>query len=681
MTDRQPPRGAAADAAAPAASGMPPLVIDGQGLTLQAIAQVARSARPVVLAPRARRRMAASRGRVAAALARGEILYGITTGFGKLADVAIPPAQARRLQENLLRSHAAGVGEPLPVPVVRAMMLLRANALARGYSGVRPEVVERLLELLNRGIHPVVPSRGSLGASGDLAPLAHLALVLIGRGWAEVDGRVLPGDRALAQRDLEPLTLEPKEGLALINGTQAMTALGALAVEEGLYLAAVADVAGALTLQALRGIPAAFDPRIHALRPHPGQQAAAAHLRALLAGSRLVTEPGQVRVQDAYSLRCMPQVHGAVRDALAHAARVLAVEANSVTDNPLIFPDPDPDPEAAAEGARREGDPAAAGAGAGAARGGDDAARGPDGSAGGRGMVGCGGSRADGGAGELDPGPALAGLAEASVPQAGDGWGGIGGDVLSGGNFHGEPVALVLDYAAIALAELANIAERRIERLVNPQLSGLPAFLTRRGGLHSGLMLAQYTAAALVAENKTLAVPASVDSIPSSANQEDHVSMGMIAALKLARVVEHVRHVLAIELLCAAQALDLVGPEGLSPATATVYRAVRAAVPPLGDDRELAPDIARLAGLLERRRIPLPLPQAVGLPDALTAVPDAGWPGGAGERIGSGLDAGRVGSEPEPARERGPGDEGRAGWESDAEHLRSAPDGAGGDAS
>ncbi|QIA26205.1 histidine ammonia-lyase [Thermaerobacter sp. PB12/4term] len=543
-------------------SGRRALVLDGCSLTLAAIAQVARESRPVALDPAARQCMEASRRRVEAAVARGEILYGITTGFGKLADVAIPPAQARQLQENLLRSHAAGVGEPLPTPVVRAMMLLRANALARGFSGVRPEVVERLLDLLNHRIHPVVPSRGSLGASGDLAPLAHLALVLIGRGAAEVDGQVLPGARALARRGLEPLALEAKEGLALINGTQAMTALGCLAVEEGLYLAAVADAAGALTLQALRGIPAAFDPRIHALRPHPGQQAAAAHLRRLLAGSRLVTEPGQLRVQDAYSLRCMPQVHGAVRDALAHAARVLAVEANSVTDNPLIFPD-EPGP----------GDEPGGAAGVFASR----------------------GATAAGGA---TPG--------ASSASEATGAAGATGDVLSGGNFHGEPVALVLDYAAMALAELAGIAERRIERLVNPQLSGLPAFLTRHGGLNSGLMLAQYTAAALVSENKTLAVPASVDSIPSSANQEDHVSMGMTAALKLWRVVEHTRQVLAIELLCAAQALDLVGPAGLSPATQAVYEAVRAAVPPLDGDRELAPDMAALAELLARRQLPLP---------------------------------------------------------------------------
>nr|WP_169312849.1 histidine ammonia-lyase [Thermaerobacter marianensis] len=584
------------------------MVIDGRSLTLAAVAQVARYGRPVRLDPAARRRMEASRRRVEAAVARGEILYGITTGFGKLADVAIPPAEARRLQENLLRSHAAGVGEPLPVPVVRAMMLLRANALARGFSGIRPEVVERLLDLLNHGIHPVVPSRGSLGASGDLAPLAHLALVLIGRGRAEVDGRVLPGDQALARRGLEPLTLEAKEGLALINGTQAMTALGCLAVEEGLYLAAMADVAGALTLQALRGIPAAFDPRIHALRPHPGQQAAAAHLRALLEGSRLVAEPGPGRVQDAYSLRCMPQVHGAVRDALAHAARVLEIEANSVTDNPLVFPEAgvplDPgDPGPAVPGAEAVAGPAAVP--------GSEAAAGP------AAVRGFSGFSAAAGPGAPPGGAAGAGAA----------------DVLSGGNFHGEPVALVLDYATMALAELANIAERRIERLVNPQLSGLPAFLTRQGGLHSGLMLAQYTAAALVAENKTLAAPASVDSIPSSANQEDHVSMGMTAALKLWRVVEHTRYVLAIELLCAAQALDLVGPEGLSPATAVAYRAVRAAVPPLAGDRELAPDIGALAEGLARRELPLPLPGAAGLPPG---VPAAGAPGGHGPGAGPG---------------------------------------------
>ncbi|EKP95918.1 histidine ammonia-lyase [Thermaerobacter subterraneus] len=612
------------------------LVLDGCSLTLAAIAQVARESRPVALDPAARQRMEASRRRVEAAVARGEILYGITTGFGKLADVAIPPAQARQLQENLLRSHAAGVGEPLPTPVVRAMMLLRANALARGFSGVRPEVVERLLDLLNHRIHPVVPSRGSLGASGDLAPLAHLALVLIGRGAAEVDGQVLPGARALARRGLEPLALEAKEGLALINGTQAMTALGCLAVEEGLYLAAVADAAGALTLQALRGIPAAFDPRIHALRPHPGQQAAAAHLRRLLAGSRLVTEPGQLRVQDAYSLRCMPQVHGAVRDALAHATRVLAVEANSVTDNPLIFPD-EPGP----------------------------------------------GDEPGGAAGVFAPRAAAAGGAAPGTSSAGNASGARGatGDVLSGGNFHGEPVALVLDYAAMALAELAGIAERRVERLVNPQLSGLPAFLTRHGGLNSGLMLAQYTAAALVSENKTLAVPASVDSIPSSANQEDHVSMGMTAALKLWRVVEHTRQVLAIELLCAAQALDLVGPAGLSPATQAVYEAVRAVVPPLDGDRELAPDMAAVAALLARRQLPLPAagdlparrdgtaagdltteggPAAAGDPPAgedppapgpLTTTGERPIPGGPGDG-GGGVQAGRPGAGPEEVEPR-----------------------------
>ncbi|HEY8393915.1 MAG TPA: aromatic amino acid lyase, partial [Thermaerobacter sp.] len=349
------------------------VVLDGRSLTLAAVEAVARHGVPVRLDPGARRRMEASRRRVEQAVAAGEILYGVTTGFGKLADVAIEPSDARRLQENLLRSHAAGVGPPLPAEVVRAMMLLRANALARGFSGVRPVVVERLLDLLNRAVHPVIPSRGSLGASGDLAPLAHLALVLIGRGEAEVAGQRLPGREALARAGLEPLVLEPKEGLALINGTQAMTALGALAVRDGFYLALVADLAGALTLQALRGIPDAFDERIHALRPHAGQRAAAAHLRRLLAGSRLTTRAGELRVQDAYSLRCMPQVHGAVRDALVHAAGVLAVEANSVTDNPLVFP---------------------------------------------------------------------------------------GGDVLSGGNFHGEPVALVLDYAAAALAELGSIAER-----------------------------------------------------------------------------------------------------------------------------------------------------------------------------------------------------------------------------
>lgn len=490
---------------------MTELRIDGLSLSLTDIERVARGQR-VALCPSARERVAAARAAVDRLVAGDRPIYGVTTGFGRLADVAVPPAAAEELQVNLVRSHAAGVGNPLPEQEVRAVMLLRANALARGYSGVRPEVIGLLLDLLNAGVHPVVPSQGSLGASGDLAPLAHIALVLIGLGQAAVGGTVCDGGEALARVGLAPIRLQAKEGLALINGTQAMTGIGALAVAQGLRLAGLADAVAALTAEALRGIPDAFDERIHAARPHPGQVESARNLRAHLAGSRLTTRAGEARVQDAYALRCIPQVHGASRDALAYAAGVLQIEANSATDNPLLF----------------------------------------------------------------------------------------GEEVLSGGNFHGQPVAIAMDLAGIALAELASISERRTERLLNPALSdGLPAFLTRYSGLHSGLMLAQYTAAALVSENKLLASPASVDSIPSSANQEDHVSMGTIAARKARTILDQTRQVLAIELICAAQAIDLRdGVPGLSPAGRRLHAAVRAVIPPLDADRELHADIGRVVALV-----------------------------------------------------------------------------------
>ncbi|MEW6307431.1 MAG: histidine ammonia-lyase [Bacillota bacterium] len=490
---------------------MTELRIDGISLSLTDIERVARGQR-VALCPSARARVAATRQVVDRLVAGDRPIYGVTTGFGRLADVAVPPAAAEELQVNLVRSHAAGVGDPLPEPEVRAVILLRANALARGHSGVRPEVIGLLLDLLNAGVHPVVPSQGSLGASGDLAPLAHIALVLIGRGRAAVSGTVCDGGEALARAALLPIRLQAKEGLALINGTQAMTGIGALAVAQGLRLAGLADAVAALTTEVLRGIPDAFDERIHSARPHPGQVESARNLRAHLAGSRLTTRAGEARVQDAYALRCIPQVHGACRDALAYAAGVLRTEANSATDNPLLF----------------------------------------------------------------------------------------GEEVLSGGNFHGQPVAIAMDLAGIALAELASISERRTERLLNPALNdGLPAFLTRNSGLHSGLMLAQYTAAALVSENKLLASPASVDSIPSSANQEDHVSMGTIAARKARTILDHTRQVLAIELICAAQAIDLRdGVSRLSPAGRRLHAAVRAVIPPLDGDRELHTDISRVATLV-----------------------------------------------------------------------------------
>lgn len=511
-----------------------PVLLDGQSLTLDQLDRVARGAVRCELAPAARQRVAAGRRVVERVIARGEAVYGLNTGFGDLASVRIPPDRLTALQERLLRSHAAGVGEPLPHAAVRAMLALRANTLARGHSGVRPEVVERLLDLLARDLLPVVPSRGSVGASGDLAPLAHLALPLIGRGrlrrrmgagggWEEVDAAP-----ALAEAGLEPLALAPKEGLALINGTQAMTALLALAALDARRLVRLADLVGALSTDALRGTDAAFDERLHALRPHPGQRASAANLWRLLQGSgiRESHRQGDVRVQDPYSLRCMPQVHGAVRDVLADVEAKLAIEMNAVTDNPLVF-----------------------------------------------------GLEADG-AGE------------------GDGEGDAAGELVSGGNFHGEPMALAADALAIALAELGSISERRTEKLTNTAFSGLPPFLVEDAGVNSGFMIAQVTAAALVSENKGLAHPASVDSIPTSADKEDHVSMGMGAALKLGRVVDNVRTVLAIELLAAAQGVDLLRPLASSPPLEALHAAVRRRVARWEDDREMAPDLAAAVDLV-----------------------------------------------------------------------------------
>jgi histidine ammonia-lyase len=454
--------------------------------------------------------VAAARRVVDDAVARGAVVYGVTTGFGNFADVHIPLGHLRELQLNLLRSHAAGVGDPLGEAETRALLLLRANVLARGFSGVRPETLELLVELLNRRVHPVVPSQGSVGASGDLAPLAHLALPLVGEGECVFEGRRRTGAEALAAAGLRPIALEPKEGLALINGTQLMTALGGLAVARAVRLARSADVVGALTLDALLGTDVAFDPRIHAERPHPGQQASARNLRRLLAGSALRESHRHCgRVQDAYSLRCMPQVHGAARDALDYARRTHLVEMNAATDNPMVFAET--------------------------------------------------------------------------------------GEILSGGNFHGQPVALACDVVAIAAAQLAAISERRTERLVNPALSGLPAFLAREGGLHSGLMMAHVTAAALASETKVLAHPASVDSIPTSANKEDHVSMGPTAAWKAARAVTNLSRVLAVELLAACEAVEFHRPVRSSGALEAVVALVRERVQNHGQDRVLGPEIEALA--------------------------------------------------------------------------------------
>ncbi len=509
------------------------ITIDGSSLTLEAFGRVVSEQARCELARSARQRVKKGREVIERALAGGEVVYGVNTGFGVLSQVRIDAGKLLQLQRNLLLSHAAGVGEPLPDAAVRGMLLLRANTLARGHSGVRPEVIEALLALLNHNVLPVVPSRGSVGASGDLAPLAHLALPLIGRGGMRggPGGAPMTAEEGLRRAGLAPLELQAKEGLALINGTQAMTSLLALAALEARRLVKAADLAGALSADALRGTDCAFDPRIHALRPYPGQQASAANLWRLLQGSAIRESHrlGDVRVQDPYSIRCMPQVHGAVRDLLADVEAKLAIEINAVTDNPLVV-----ELEA----------PAAPGAGA----------------------TGAGRD--------------------------------LGGAVLSGGNFHGEPMALAADVLAIALAELGAISERRIEKLTTSAFSGLPPFLVRDAGLDSGFMIAHVTAAALVSENKGLAHPAAVDSIPTSADKEDHVSMGMGAALKLGKVIDNVRWVLAIELAAAAQGIDLLRPLTSSLPLEALHASIRTRIARWDEDREMAPDLAAAADFL-----------------------------------------------------------------------------------
>ncbi len=504
------------------------LELTGRDLTLADVAAVARDGVSATLDPAARARMAASRATIEELVRTGQTVYGVTTGFGRLATQRIEPADADRLQENLLISHAAGVGPAHDRQTVRAMLLLRANTLARGQSGCRPEIVERLLDFLRLGIHPQVPEQGSVGASGDLAPLAHLALPLIGRGRAELDGEVLDGSEAIFRRGLEPMHLSAKEGLALLNGTQQMTAIGVLALLEAENLLASATVAAAMSTEALLGTDVAFSETYQLARPHPGQARVAAQLRSLLRDSALMRSHHDLphKVQDPYSIRCVPQVHGAVADALAYVRGVLEIEINSATDNPLVFPDgADVDPTAAATG---------------------------------------------------------------------------GGRVISGGNFHGQPIALAMDVLAIAVAEIGSISERRIAQLVDGRSSGLPPFLVEHAGLNSGLMLFQYTAAALVSENKVLAHPSSVDSIPTSADQEDHVSMGPAAARQARDVVRNAATVVALELLCAAQGLDFRLQGGLAPGAgvATAHRLVREKVTHLEDDRDPQPDIAAAQALV-----------------------------------------------------------------------------------
>jgi histidine ammonia-lyase len=497
------------------------LHINGNDLTLEAVREVAVERRAVLLDPDAREGVDRARAVVDALVAENRISYAITTGVGKLSDVRIPHEQIRELQVNLVRSHAAGLGEPLSPAETRAMMLLRANSLAKGHSGIRAAVIDTICEMLNRGVTPMVPSQGSVGASGDLAPLAHLALALIGEGECMDDrGARIPAADAMRQAQVKPPTLEAKEAVSLINGTQAMLAVGVLALLAAEALADSADVIGALSLDALRGTDVAFDDRIHQARPHNGQLRSAANLRKMLEGSQLRESHRDCsRVQDAYSLRCIPQVHGAVRDTLAYCREVMEIEANSAVDNPLVF----------VKDQRESGH----------------------------------------------------------------------ADVISGGNFHGQPVAFALDFLSIALATLAGISERRLERLVNPSLNeGLPPFLAAGAGLNSGFMMAQVAAASLVSENKVLAHPASVDSITTSGNKEDYVSMGMTAALKLKRIVENTRNAMAIEAMAAAQALDFLAPLKTSRRGEAAHAAIRSVSAPVDKDRVMYQDFARIAELI-----------------------------------------------------------------------------------
>lgn len=491
------------------------ILLDGHTLDLAGLVALAEGRATAGIAEDAAARVRRARGIVDRHAAGTAAVYGINTGFGSLAEVAIPRDRLSALQVNLLRSHASGVGEPLPVAAVRATMALRANVLAKGFSGIRIETLQALIDALNAGVHPRVPSRGSVGASGDLAPLAHLALVLIGEGEAIAeDGSTISGSEALRIAGLQPVSLEAKEGLALINGTQPSAALLALAVASALRLAHAADIAAALSIDALKGSMKPFDARIHAARGFDGQSQSAAHILSLLDGSGINASHANCgRVQDAYSLRCAAQVHGAARDAIAFARRAAETEANAGTDNPMVFADE--------------------------------------------------------------------------------------GDIVSGGNFHGAPVAMAADLLAIGVTHLATISERRTDRLMNPTLSELPPFLTKDSGLHSGFMMAQVAAAALTSELKTLAHPASVDTIPTSASREDHVSMSMGAALKCARAVDLATHVIAIELLCASQAIDLLAPLQTSPRLQQVHTRIRRDVPALGADRPPAPDIAALAALID----------------------------------------------------------------------------------
>ncbi len=509
---------------------MEALQLDKDKIAIEELVAVARGSIPVAISKKGEDRVARTSQLIERWIREKKVIYGITTGFGAMCNVTISADETKKLQENVLRSHASGVGKPLPEDVVRAIMALRIHDLCMGYSGCRMATIRYLIAFLNGGLSPVVPGKGSVGASGDLAPTAHLGLVLIGRGEAFYKGERIVGSEALKKIGLAPLCLEAGEGLALINGTQVMTAIGVLVVADAIRLSKLADIACAMSLEVLMGSSSEFDPRIHQVRPHPGQIATADNMLRLTADSEIIlSHQGCARVQDAYTLRCAPQIHGASKDAVAHARRVIDIEINATTTNPLIFADTE--------------------------------------------------------------------------------------EVRLGGNFHGQPVAMAADYLSIGLAELGSVSERRIERLVNPEHSGLPAFLVQNSGLNSGYMIAQYTAAALVSENKVLAHPASVDSIPTSANKEDHVSMGTIAIRQTREILDNVEHVVAIELLCAAQAYDLLireRPYRAGRGTRVAYEIIRADIPFMTSDRELYLDIEKMVSIMRAGEIVEQVENAVG---------------------------------------------------------------------
>ena len=506
---------------------MEKIFIDGNNLTLEEFVEVARMGKEIELSQEAIAKVEKARALVDKLVDENKVVYGITTGFGKFSDVVITGEETKTLQRNLIISHACGVGNPLEEEVVRGIMLLRANALSKGFSGIRLSTLNTLVEMLNKKVHPIIPEKGSLGASGDLAPLSHMVLVMIGEGEAIYEGKRMSGKEAMAKANIQTVELTSKEGLALINGTQVMTSIGALTIHDSIVLSKTADIAASLTMEALNGITDAFDPRVHSVRAHEGQINTAKNILSILENSSMTTRQGEVRVQDAYSLRCLPQIHGGSKDCFKYVKEKIEIEMNSATDNPLIFVDEE--------------------------------------------------------------------------------------EVISGGNFHGQPMALSFDFLGIGLSELANISERRLERLVNPSLSnGLPAFLVKKGGLNSGFMIVQYSAASLVSENKVLAHPASVDSIPSSANQEDHVSMGTIAARKAREILGNARKVLAMEILAACQAIDLRDNKGLGKGSNIVYNIIRESIPFMEDDRVMYSDINKSEDILKTGEIVSEVEKEIG---------------------------------------------------------------------